>query len=316
VVILEAGREEDLLSRCNVCGGDQWSFVRLGRDLYQPNDEASFKLYRCLSCDQIMQNPLPTAQQLSKAYSSEYAPYRPAWKEAGWPLWKVLRELTTRRRMKRLRRYGKGSSLLEVGCGAGDFLHAAHRAGWNVTAVEYNAVLADALRRELGFDVRPGELTPGLWQAGSFDVVALFSVIEHVRNPLDALQIASSYLRTGGVVIIQIPTRCGVELGMEFGQYWALLDLPRHLSFFSRECLAGLCDQAGMQLFVFQTGLLELAWCYFQSVANYASFSRKGDRRTARLLSLTLRSLLSFPAMMLRALRSQGTEAFAVAVKR
>ena len=121
-----------------------------GCDLYQPGGEESFELYRCLSCGQVMQNPLPTPEQLSKAYSAEYAPYRPAWKETGWPLWKVFRELTTRRRMRRLRRYGTGSKLLEVGCGAGDFLHAAHRAGWEVAAVEYSAALADELRRRAG----------------------------------------------------------------------------------------------------------------------------------------------------------------------
>jgi SAM-dependent methyltransferase len=309
-------QEKAARSRCTVCDGEQWSFVRKGCDLYQPGCEESFELYRCLSCGQVMQNPLPTPEQLSKAYSAEYAPYRPAWKETGWPLWKVFRQLTTRRRMKRLRRFGRGSKLLEVGCGAGDFLHAAYSAGWDVSAVEYSAALADALRLELGFDVRAGELTPDLWQPGSFDVVALFSVIEHLRNPLETLVTASSYLKTGGVVFIQIPTLRGVELGKEFGQYWALLDLPRHLSFFGRKCLSELCDQAGMQLIVFKTGLLETAWCYFQSVCNYASFSRRPERRAAGLLSLALRSVLSFPFMVARAYQGHGTEAFAVAVKR
>ncbi len=50
-------------------------------------------------------------------------------------------------------------------------------------AVEYSCALADALRTELGFDVRTGELTPGLWESGSFDVVVMWSVIEHLQNP-------------------------------------------------------------------------------------------------------------------------------------
>jgi hypothetical protein len=39
----------------------------------------------------------------------------------------------------------------------------------------------------------------------------------------------------------------------QFGQYWALLDLPRHLSLFDRKCLSELCDKAGMNLVVFKT---------------------------------------------------------------
>ena len=309
-------QNEDLYSSCPLCGGDKWSFVRSGRDLYQPDSETRFRLDRCLSCGQISQNPPPTPQQLSKAYSAEYAPYRPAWKQTGWPLWKVLRELTTRRRLRRLRRFGNGDKLLEVGCGAGDFLHAAHRIGWDVSAVEYSGTLASALRHELGFDVRTGDLAPGLWERGSFDVVALFSVLEHLRNPLDALVTASSYLRGGGVVFIQIPTLSGVKTGKQFGQYWALLDLPRHLSFFDRKYLSALCDKAGMNLVVFKTPLLETAWCYFASICNYANHTRKPVRRFLGMVFLTLRSLISLPFIALRASRGLGTEAFAVAIKR
>ena len=263
-----------------------------------------------------MQNPLPTAEQLSKGYSAEYAPYRPAWKQKGWPLWKILRELTTSRRMRRLDRYGSGGRLLEVGCGAGDFLYAMHRKGWDVKAVEYSAVLAEALRSELGFDVRAGDLAPGLWEGSSFDAVVLWSVLEHLRNPLEALVTAASYLKPGGAVFIQIPTCYGVERGMRFRQYWALLDLPRHLSFFSREILANLCGQAGMRLILFKTPLLETAWCYFASISNYAHHERSPLRRAVGVLSLTLISVLSFPFTAMRAWRGHGTEAFAVAVKR
>lgn len=303
-------------SECTVCREDKWTFVREGRDLYQPGDKFSFRLDRCLSCGQIMQNPLPTPEQLSKGYSAQYAPYQPAWKQSGWPLWKVLRELTTWRRMRRLRRYGKGRMLLEVGCGAGDFLCAAKRDGWEVRAVEYSPALAETLRTELGFDVRAGDLAPGLWQEGSFDAIILWSVLEHLRDPLEALRTASSYLKPGGVMFIQIPTLYGVAQGMQFRDYWALLDLPRHLSFFGRECLSTLCDQAGMKLTVFKTPLVEIAWCYFASVSNYASHSKSPLRRAFALVSLGIRSLLSFPLMVLCAWRGTGTEAFAVAVKR
>jgi SAM-dependent methyltransferase len=312
---LSARIEDDSFSLCTVCGGDRWSFVREGCDLYQPNDDARFKLYRCLSCGQVMQNPLPTARQLGKAYSSEYVSYRPAWKQTGWPFWKILRVLTTLRRLRRLQRYGKGSKLLEVGCGAGDFLHAAHRAGWEVKGVEYSVPLADALRVEMGFDVRAGELTPGLWEEGSFDVVVLWSVLEHLNNPLEALGIACSYLKVGGVVLIQIPTLDGVEQGTRFRQYWAILELPRHLSFLGKECLSDICRHAGMKMIVFRTPLLETMWCYFASVSNYAKRSDGPARPVLAALLLAMMSILSFPMMAWRAWRDHGTEAFAVAVK-
>ena len=301
---------------CVVCGGDQWDFVRAGFDLCRPDSAQEFRLERCLRCGHIAQCPPPDDDTLTAAYSAGYAPYRPAWKQAGWPLWKILRELTTRRRLWRLRRYPSGGRLLEVGSGAGDFLYAANRAGWDVKAVEYSKDLAEALRNELGFDVRSGELRPGLWEEGQFDLVVLWSVLEHVRDPLETLKTASAYLRAGGAVFIQIPTSHGAELGRSFGQHWELLELPRHLNFFDKRSLAGLCDKAGMDLVVFRTPLLDVAWCYLASSVNYARRSKSALRRQLRLAALAAMVFAALPWLAYKAWRGRGTEAFAVAIKR
>jgi SAM-dependent methyltransferase len=308
--------KKSLTSLCTVCGGDQWEFVRRGRDLYQPEDTDVFTLDRCLLCGQVMQNPLPTAEQLIKGYSADYAPYQPAWKQKGWPLWKILRSLTTWRRVRRVKRYGKGKQVMEVGCGGGDFLRAMDRAGWTVKGVEYSTMLADMLRNELGFDVRSGNLKTGIWEYGTFDAVVMWSVLEHLSNPIEALRLASVYLKPGGTLFIQIPTLYGIEQGNEFQDCWALLDLPRHLSFFDKSLLSDLCEKAGMKLTVFKTPLLDTAWCYFASLSSYARHSVDPLRRIEGLFSLGLVSFLSFPAIILRTWRNRGTEAFAVAVKR
>lgn len=308
--------KQKLTNRCIVCGKEQWAFLREGYDLYRPNNIELVRLMRCLSCGHIMQNPIPTADELSRAYAVEYAPYRPAWKETGWPLWRILRKLTTLRRTRRLKRYATKGRMLEVGCGAGDFLHAAHRAGWEVAAVEYSESLVNGLRTELSFDAHSGELRPGLWAPESFDVVVLWSVLEHVQNPLETLNTVSSYLKPGGTVFLQFPTVQGVKSGEFFKQYWAILDLPRHLNFFGRKSLSELCNKAGMELTVFKTPLLDIGWCYLTSCANYANASKTTLQKLLKLALLAPVVILSLPYMAIQAWRAHGTEAFAVAVKR
>ena len=263
-----------------------------------------------------MQTPLPTDAELREAYSVDYAPYRPAWKESGWPLWRVLRELTTWRRMLRLKRYGRGRKLLEVGSGAGDFLYAAHRAGWDVKAVEYCDELADTLRAELGLDVRSGELQRGFWKEGEFDVVALWNVLEHVQDPLDTLVTACSYLRTGGLLFLQIPTLDATEHEKWFGEYWKLLDLPRHLNFFAKEALSTLCSKAGMELIVFKTPAIDTAWCFFASSCSYIFHSESPMQGLSRSIWVGVRGISALPKMVFHAWRAHGTEAFAIAVKK
>lgn len=301
--------------QCTVCGRDGWAFVREGYDKHRPANGKTFRLARCLSCGHIMQNPLPSAEELGEAYAVEYAPYRPAWKEVGWPLWRILRELTTFRRARRLMRYANGSRLLEVGCGAGDFLAAAHRAGWSVAAVEYNKELVEMLRSELSLDVQAGELKPGMWEAGSFDLVVLWSVIEHVPDPNETLGTVASYLKSGGTVFFQLPTTSEAQFGKLFKQHWEM-DLPRHLNFFDRRSLAVLCDRAGMELTVYRTSLLETGWCYLTSCLNYANASKGNAGRLVKVGLLIPIMFLLLPYMAIQSWRRRGTEAFAVAVKK
>ena len=303
-------------SSCVVCAGNQWIPLRTGRNLNGNASGAVFALTRCTLCGHIALNPPPTDIDLQGAYSSEYAPYRIGWKQTTWPLWRIIRELTTQRRIRRLKMYSTGRRLLEVGSGAGDFLYAASQAGWDVSAVEYNRSLAETLRNELGLDVREGELTEGLWDTEQFDVIVLWSVLEHVRDPRKTLRIAAQYLRAGGTVFMQLPTCYGAELGKSFGEYWELLEIPRHLNFFGRDGLTNVCKACGLELTLFRTPLLDSAWCYLASSGNYAKGRKSAIGQRLQLGACTAMAFFLLPWIALNAWRSNGTEAFAIAVKR
>jgi SAM-dependent methyltransferase len=304
-------------SACLVCGGTEWFPVREGCDLCRPEYKKSFTLTRCSSCGQVSQNPIPDDRELDAAYSvsTDYVCYRPAWKESGWPVWKIFRSWTTSRRVARLKQHGTGHELLEVGCGAGDFMAAAHHAGWKVSAVEYNSIMAEMVRGEFGFDIRVGELAFGLWDDGHFDVVAFWNVLEHLQDPLRELLIAAHYLRPGGRVLLNIPSRQAAEQGQLFGQYWALLDLPRHIHFFDRATLSRLCEKAGLDVIVYETPFMQSAWCYYMSCWRWANRDGKKIARWPRFVAFAAGATLSLPYIALQARSKRGLEAFAVAVK-
>ena len=313
IAVVESSREKS--TRCISCGGSRWELAREGFDLYRP-DAGNFRLERCLDCGHVMQIPAPTAAALSEAYSVGYGCYRAAWSEPGWPIWKVLREITTWRRIWRLKHFAKRGKLLEVGSGAGDFLYAAKRAGWEVCGVEYNTECADALRSQAGIDVRPGELLPGCWEAGTFDAVAFWAVVEHLPDPLGTLKLAADYLKPGGVVFIQVPACDCANMGRYFGPYLELLDLPRHLNFFSRDSLTSVCRQAGLQLVKSEVSFTDVVWCYVASVGNSAEGESSKFKKALKLGLGSLYVVLLLPWLAARAWAGHGTEAFAVAIKR
>lgn len=304
-------------ARCLVCHSNRWTLLREGTDLCRPEYRRVFRLMRCSHCGHTMQNPIPSDRELEAAYavSADYACYRPAWKEQGWPIWKWLRLWTTSRRIAHLKRYTCGTELLEVGCGAGDFLVAASRSGWNSHAVEYNGQMAEEIRNAFGIDVRTGEFEAETWNEKHFDVVAFWNVLEHVQNPIHELALAGVHLRANGRVLLNIPTRQAVECGQWFSGYWALLDLPRHIHFFDRASLTRICEKAGMNVLFYRTPFVQSAWCYYMSCKNWAVAARRNWLSVLRALLGAVLVTLLLPYIALRCFSGRGVEAFAVLVK-
>jgi SAM-dependent methyltransferase len=304
------------VSPCPVCATRQWREVRRERDYFRPQSAATYSLAECGRCGLVLQLPPPRAAELQAAYDIlDWPSFRGDWKTRAWSGVKLLRRITIFRRMWRLRRHARGRALLEVGCGAGDFLLAAHQSGRHVCGVEYRDDLAAALREGLGLDVRSGALQPGLWPDDSFDAIAYWEVLEHVPDAAAELSLAARYLRPGGALLLSFPTITAVHQGKEFGVCWAPLELPRHLVFFNRATFARLCAKAGLRLVRYETPLLDALWCFFTSAWRQARGCSGRGRRAWHFLRLVLRIGLFSPALALRCGSGSGPQAIAIAVK-
>jgi 2-polyprenyl-3-methyl-5-hydroxy-6-metoxy-1,4-benzoquinol methylase len=97
----------------------------------------------------------------------------------------------------------KGGRILDVGAAQGLHVSVLRSSGYDAHGVEPwpEAVeLADAVARSLGVDpavvVREGEALP--FESGTFDLVIMVSVLEHVADPDRTLAEANRVLRPGG----------------------------------------------------------------------------------------------------------------------
>jgi SAM-dependent methyltransferase len=301
---------------CPVCAITDWEIVRQGSDRLQSSPRHTYYLASCKSCGLVSQIPIPSPSDLKIAYASSYDVYRPAWSEAGWPCWKILRQMTTLRRIKRLNQFAKGHRLLEVGCGAGDFLLAARKTGWHVSAIEYNDDLAELLKGKCGLDVRTGQLEPGVWKKSEFDAVVAWNVVEHLPDPFTVLSAIEEYLRPGATFLFSIPTKQAAESGKYFGDQWALLDLPRHIFFLSHSTVAQMCSAAGLNLLSYKTPAMDTLWCYFASAWRTAQSSATGRlAQWVQFVFLSLAISLCSPYLCLLSWLKKGTEAVCVATK-
>ena len=107
--------------------------------------------------------------------------------------------------IRRIERYKPTGRFLDVGCNMGMLLRLARERGWDVTGVEPSPSLA-RLAQRWGFPVFNcflNELPRD--QTGSFDVVALSDVFEHIPRPLEFLNDARRLLKHNGILYIKVP---------------------------------------------------------------------------------------------------------------
>ena len=102
-----------------------------------------------------------------------------------------------------------GKRALDIGCGGGLFLSQMKAEGADVVGVELSDTRAFYAKKKHGFEVVKRTIEDEYWKAfhGTFDVVTLWDVIEHVNYPLATLHAAAKMLKPGGILLIDTPCR-------------------------------------------------------------------------------------------------------------
>lgn len=102
---------------------------------------------------------------------------------------------------------GPGDAVLDVGCGAGDFLAAVAPRVRLAVGLETNEAAASAAgARGLAVAVAPLE-TFAAEREGSFDAVTILHVVEHLQEVRQHLRAAVRCLRPGGALYVSVPNR-------------------------------------------------------------------------------------------------------------
>src|SRR6188768_3493522 len=235
---------EPLLA-CNLCGGVEH------RHLFR---KRGFELVRCAGCGlAFIANP-PSADDVAGLYSAA-ADYHGALLDPADPGFAAMRRIA-RQHVKMLRRSvraPRGLRLLDIGCSSGLFLDEARAAGFDASGAELSADTAAFARSHFGFEVHAGDWRGGGYADGSFDVITLFDVIEHLPNPLGELGAVRRLLKPGGLLLQSTPNIDGLFPRLSYAlakrlDYWPHPEPPYHLYQFSDRTLAELTERAGFEV--------------------------------------------------------------------
>lgn len=147
--------------------------------------------------------------------------------------------------------YRQTNRLLDIGCGAGNLLLAAQKAGWDAQGLD---VAPNAVRhvRELGFEAFHGELRDAQLPSEHFDVITAAELLEHLPDPRAELQEIMRLLRPGGIFWTTTPHARGLAARV-LGLKWRCISPPEHLQLFSVHGLKSLLLDVGFREIRLQT---------------------------------------------------------------
>lgn len=150
--------------------------------------------------------------------------------------------------------------VLEIGAAAGYFLAAARSAGYEPLGVEPEAGMAAFARERFHVPVVEGFVEDLDIEPASYDVVCGWHVLEHILEPVMALERLREALRPGGYAIFEVPNLESTE-AQRLGRRWAHLDLRHHVNHFTPRSLRHVMVTAGLQPVATETVAM---WRYFR----------------------------------------------------
>ena len=221
---------------CPLCGSSS-SFPRVLRD--------GFQYVTCTSCAFVYLNPQLTQQAVRDVYNDEDV-RKFFFEQLLLP--HVERdqrgEFTNRARTLKSLLPESHHRLLDIGCGAGNFLMVAGEEGFVGEGLELNQLYIEYIAAHRNLKVNARLLEEMNYPAGSFDVVALWDVLEHLPRPVETLNEVRRVLRQGGILgLTTINHACINEAILK--ARWRYYMPPDHLCSFTPALLDMLLKKCG-----------------------------------------------------------------------
>ena len=241
-----------LLLSCPACGGQAahaWTAPAGEEGL------SGFGVAICSTCGTgVTEGDFPVEAELYE--TGAYAPERARGAGLAAP---ILRRFDRRRLQFISSRFKAPARVIDAGCGRGRFVAAAAAAGFDAAGVEPSERGSIGARDMYGIELIRAEIETAPIETGSCDVVTLWHVLEHVRDPGQTVEVLTNWLRPGGGLLVGVPNFDSVQARVARTR-WYHLDLPRHRTHFTEAGLHTLLTRHGLVVVQCDHQMMEHNW--------------------------------------------------------
>jgi len=186
---------------CELCGTRDSVEIVATRE----RDGTPLRVVMCPHCGLVWNDPRPSAEALEAYYREEYRlDYKGTVEPKPKHTLRAVRVAIARCRKLRAE-LSPGQPVLDLGAGGGEVVYVLQRLGFDARGLEPNEGYARFAREQLGVAVNSGRWQQASIPPGSLSAVTLFHVMEHLDRPLDAMRLIRGWLKTGGLLWIEVP---------------------------------------------------------------------------------------------------------------
>lgn len=202
--------------------------------------ENGFQARQCPICHLIFVSPRPAEQEITNLYEHDHADRFALSYVSDW----YTNRLVARHHLATIKKYVQKYSLLELGSGAGYFLHEAQKQGFAVHGIEINPIECNFIRNTLQLPCQSVRLAQA-YPEKIFDIIYHRDVLSHLADPLAEFKEMHKRLAHGGCLVFE--TGDLGEADQSTYKVFSRFQLPDHLFFFSRINIARLLAATGFK---------------------------------------------------------------------
>jgi 2-polyprenyl-3-methyl-5-hydroxy-6-metoxy-1,4-benzoquinol methylase len=241
---------ETVIGRCEVCGGTETVAFAAGYDYALITCRNRWEFRECVACSHVWLDPRPSVEALGVIYPSTYYSYN--YEQIPVLARKAKELIDTLKMRKILALCGRTPDrYLDVGCGDGRYLEALSRRGvpqGGLFGLELDDRIVEKLQAR-GLQVFCERVEDcGRFTDGTFDLITMFHVIEHVDSPRTVVERLAEWLAPGGVLAVETPNLDSLDAHLFRTGKWGGYHIPRHWHLFRPATLSRLLESVGLEV--------------------------------------------------------------------
>lgn len=219
-----------------------------------------FSLWKDSESEILITKPQPRKENISSYYDSEqYISHTDSKKTFFDKIYQLAKKKAIKNKIKIIKSKEDRKellSILDIGCGTGDFLKACQSENWYIEGVEPNKKARVIAKSKLGlltsksnnFDLNNSNIYENIETIDTtFDVITLWHVLEHIPDLENYIIKLKRKLKPNGKIIIAVPNYKSFD-AIYYKEFWAAYDVPRHLWHFSQKSISLLFNKINMNV--------------------------------------------------------------------